>query len=600
MLLAALCLPAVLEAHALSIRFDRISREEGLSQLTVNCILQDRVGFMWFGTQEGLNRYDGYGFEIYKHDPADPRSLPTDWISALAEDSDGNLWIGTDGGCLVRRDRSGTFRHFRHDPEDPASLSGDRVRTVLVDSHGDLWIGTFNSGLNHFTEGAFERYRHDPEDPASLSGDRMRAIYEDGLRNRWIGTDHGLSLFDRVSGSAIRLRHDASNPSSLSDDEVMSIVEDHAGNLWIGTQEGGLNRLERPTMAFIRYLYDPSDPASLSHDRVRALVVDHDRRLWVGTDGGLSLMLSQEGRFARSRHDGSDPSSVSDDRVMSIFQGRSDILWVGTQGGGLSKWNPATWAFSHYRALFPSDDGSIRQGGLSSNSVYAFSEDLEGRLWIGTFGGLDVFDRKAGDAEHFRAITEVSGSRGDDRVSALLHDRHGMLWVRTLASGLSRLRPAGNGQKPRLERFRHDPAFPDSLSHDAVAALFEDRQGRLWVGTFNGGVNRFVGESPEGDHSAAGFVHYRPDPENPASLSDHQVTAFAETDGYLWIGTFNGGLNRLQDPQAGDFLHLRHDPGRRESLSSDMVYALHLDDESALCRDPGRPPPPRPARRSDG
>ena len=566
-LAALLLLPAGLGAQSRSIRFERLSLEAGLSQVTVNCILQDRVGFLWLGTQNGLNRYDGYRFEVYKHDPADPTSLPNNWITALREDGAGDLWIGTDGGGIVRRHRAAdAFIRFRHDPEDSRSLSGDRVRSLLVDRLGHLWIGTFDSGLDRFDPGTgtFDRFRHDPGDSTSLGGDRIRAIYEDHLGDLWVGTDNGLSRLDRGSGSFSTYRHDPADPASLSDDAVLSIVEDHAADLWIGTQHG-LNRLHRASGRFERYLRVPSDPASLSHDRVRALWEDRGRRLWIGTDGGLDLLADPGGKLAHYRHDIGDPTSLSDDRVMAIFQDRAGVLWIATQGAGLNKWDPKTWSFSHYRA-----DGSI--GGLSNNNVFALSEDAEGRLWIGTSGGgLNVFDRSSGQFKVFRHDPEDPTSLGDDRISALLHDRRGNLWVGTLASGVSRLDAAHQ----RFEHYRHDPRRPGTLSHDAVAALYEDRRETLWVGTYGGGLNRF-------DRDLGTFESFRHLPADSRSLSNDRTICFAEDgDGRLWIGTFGGGLDRF-DPGTEIFVAFRHDPKRAASLSNDTVMALHFDPSGTL------------------
>ncbi len=573
-------------AQSRSIRFEHLSLEEGLSQVTVTCVLQDRAGFLWLGTQDGLNRYDGSRFEVHKHDPTDPASLPSDWVNALAEDPSGDLWIGTEGGGLIRwhRDR-GTFTAYRHDAVDPASLSGDRVRALSVDRLGGLWIGTFDSGLNRLDResGIFERFRHQPRKPTSLSGDRIRTIYEDRAGNLWIGGNRGLNLLDRSAAEPrfVRFRHRPEDPQSLGDDDVLSIAEDHAGALWIGTG-AGLQRLDRGSQSFARFTHDPDDPTSLSQNRVRAIYEDRARRLWVGTDGGgLNLLRRPSppggpggrrtappgGRagFEHYRHDVADPSSLSDDRVIALFEDRTGVLWVTTQGRGVNKWNPRTWAFSHYKA-------DPDRHGLSGSAVFAFSQDAKGRLWIGTTdGGLNVFDRASGRFTAHRHDPADPASLGDGGVVALLHDRQGTLWVGTLASGLSRLDPGGRA----FRHYRADPERTGALSHDVIAALFEDRRGDLWIGTHGGGLNRF--------HRDSGTFHrFRHRPDDPRSLSDDRTISFAEgSDGQLWIGTFGGGLNRF-DPETETFTALRHDPERSTSLSNDTVMSLHVDPAGSL------------------
>ncbi len=565
-----------LSAQSRGIHFERLAQEQGLSQATVTCMLQDRVGFLWFGTQDGLNRFDGYRFEVFKTDATDPTTLPADLILALHEDAAGNLWIGTEGGGLARWQGRGVFSRYQHDPEDAGSLAGNRVRALHVDRRGGLWVGTAESGLDRLDpqSGRFAHFRHDPADPASLSDDRVRAIYESRDGELWIATLGGLNRYD-AAGVFVHYRHDPADPASLIDDGVLSILEDRAGALWVGT-ENGLNRLDPGAAstpgegaAFVRFQHDPADPASLGQNRVRALLEDSERRLWVGTDAGLSLRESPESGFASYRSDPGDPASLGAERVMSIIQDRGDVLWVGTQGGGVSKWNPATWAFSHYRA---DPTGS---SGLTSNTVYAFSEDRDGRLWIGTFGGgLNVLERAPGGParfSHYRHDPSDPTSLPDDRIASLLHDRSGTLWVGTLTRGLSRL----DARTGAFSHFRHDPERPESLAHDVLSPLFEDRQGNLWVGTFGGGLDRF-------DPETETFVHHRHDPQDEASLSNDRVMSLVEdAGGFLWIGTYGGGLNRL-DRGSGRILRLESEPERPASLSNDTVLTLHIDASGSL------------------
>ncbi len=558
--------PATVLGQARSIRFDRISIEQGLSQVTVNCILQDRVGFLWLGTQDGLNRYDGYGFYVYRNDPDDPTTLPDNWIVALLEDESGDLWIGTARDGLSRWHRqTDSFTRYQHDPEDPASLSGDRVRVIHRDREGVLWVGTNESGLNRFdpSTGTFQSFRHDPGDATSLSANYVHAIYEDLLGNLWIGTELGLNLFDRTHDTFHRYQHDSSNPASLGDQRVRSILEDASGNLWIGTY-AGLDRLDRLTLTFDHFVHDSSEPASLSEGRVRALFEDRDERLWIGTDGGLNLFDRQTESFIRYEHSPTNPASLSSNRVTAIYQDRGGVLWIGTHSGGANKWHPDSWSFELYERD-PSNDSS-----LSSNDVYAFSEDAAGRLWIGTLeGGLNRLDRRTGEFTHFRYDPENPNSLGDDRVTSLLQDRQGKLWVGTM-QGLNRL----DSETLGFQRFHHSDSDPTSLGHDGVMSLFEDSQERLWVGTRGGGLNRF-------DRRSETFIRPRHNPSDSASLANDQVTAIAEDPtGALWIGT-NRGVDRFAQ-ESESFLHFQSVASDPSSLSGDAVTALHVDASRTL------------------
>ncbi len=565
--LAVLCASS-LDAQTPSIRFARVSIEQGLSQSTISCMLQDSTGFIWLGTQNGLNRYDGISFVAYHHRRQDPASLSHDVILDLAEDVSGDLWIGTEGGGLNRwHHETDTFTRYRSDPEDPQSLSGDRVRAILQDRSGSLWIGTSESGLNRFdpSTGVFERFRHDPADPSSLADDQIRALYEDRVGNLWVGTLGGLDLFDRRAGAFVHYRHRSDDPASLSDDRVRSILEDGTGSLWIGTLDG-LNRLDRTTLTFERFQHDPADPTSLSDNLIRALLEDGDGRLWVGTNGGLNAFQRRSGTFVHYRHRPADPHSLSSDQILSLYQDRGGVLWVGTLAAGLSKWNPVTWSFAHYKHD-PSNPES-----LSTDRVLAFSEDERGTVWIGTLGGgLNAWDRSSGRFSHYRSDPRDPSNLGDDIVTSLLHDREGTLWAGTVSAGLHRF----DSTTRRFRRYEHDPAKPGSLSSPGVMSLFEDAGGALWVGTYGGGLNRFVPDSGT-------FEVFRHDPSDPASLSADRVTSFAQRGAdTLWIGTGGGGLNRF-DPATGTFRPIRHQPGEPGSLGNDTINALHVDREGTL------------------
>jgi diguanylate cyclase (GGDEF)-like protein len=570
-LLACLLVPAArLEALTRPIRFDNISLEQGLSQTTVLCIYQDSRGFLWLGTEDGLDRYDGYGFTVYKHDPADPNSLVDDFVWAIAEDPSGDLWIGTDGGGIARwNQKTDRFVRYGNGADLSHRLASDYVRALHLDRQGQLWIGTRDAGLEQLDplSGLITHYRHDPSQPTSLSDDHVYVVYADRLGKLWIGTDGGLNQLDPASGALRRFVHDPKDPASLSDDRVRSIFEDRDGVLWIGTYDGGLNRLQPASGRFVSFRNDFNDPASLSHDLVRTILEDQDDRLWVGTSNGLNMFDRERGRFARYLHDPASPKSLSDNDVMSLYQDRGGVLWVGTRSGGLDKWNPATWSFGHYTES-PSDPAA----GLTSKAITGFSVDPSGKLWIGTYGGgLNLLDRVSGEYRHYRYDPKSNSSLSDDRVMALLHDRDGLLWIGTRDGGLNRF----DLQTQTFRVYRHDPARASSLGSNGVMALLEDNRGALWVGTFGGGLDRF-------DRATESFTHYRFDPAAPTSLSGDRVTCLAQDpSGGLWIGTDGAGLNLL-DRRAGGFRHFTHDPKDRSSLSADTIYSLHVDPAGTL------------------
>jgi diguanylate cyclase (GGDEF)-like protein len=548
-----------------AIRFEHLSPEDGLSQSTVMCLLQDSRGFLWLGTEAGLNRYDGRTVTVYRHDVHDVSSIPSDFVNGLAEDSSGDLWVATDGGGLARWERAkDRFVRYASGPRKPEGPGSAQLRTVLVDRKGGIWVGTKDSGLAHLDpkSGRWQRFAHVPADSSSLADDGVYGLYEDGAGRLWVSTNGGLALFDAAAGSFHNFRHDPKRPESLADDRVRGVREDREGRLWIATFGGGLDVLAKGSDRFEHRRHDPANPRSLADDVVHAVLEDSAGRLWVGTRGGLQLR-EPDGSFTRYRHDGSNPHSLADDDVLSLYEDRAGVMWFGTRAGGAARFNPRTWDFGHVPAN-PSDPD-----GLANGYVTSFAEDRSGNVWIGTMGGgLHELDRTTGRMRRYK-----KGDQGlsDDRVMTLLHDRRGRLWVGTMQGGLARLDTADG----RFEVFRNDPARPGSLSANGVIALLEDRAGALWVGTFGGGLDRL-------DPNAARFTAFRHDPADPTSLSRDVVTALCEdAGGAIWVGTEGGGLNRF-DPRERRFQRFRHDAGNPETIGDDTVYSLHVDSGGTL------------------
>jgi signal transduction histidine kinase/ligand-binding sensor domain-containing protein/CheY-like chemotaxis protein len=620
-------MPSPLQAPPLldAVEFENIFLEDGLSQSVVLDIEQDSQGFLWFATQDGLNRYDGNVFVVYKHDHQDADSLSDNFVQAVQEDRSGALWVGTHNRGLDRFD-PGTerFSHHAHDPGDPHSLSNNNVLTIYEDRSGDLWIGTSGGGLNRYepATGQFDHYRNVPGDPNSLSGTIVTSILEDRDGLLWIGTqDGGLNRLDRETGQFTRYQNDPADLASLADNGVQAIYEDQEGNLWVGTFAGGLNRLDRTTGRFVRYQNAQAEPGSLSSDNVQAILQDDWGRLWIGTNGGgLDRFVPETGEFEHYRPQPGSPTSLSNPIVQTIYQDRSGILWVGTFGGGVDKVDPFKRKFAHYQHD-PDDPNS-----LSSNLVWTFQEDADGQLWIGTIGGgLNRFDRETGQFVQYRYDPGNPASLASDQVWSLARDRAGNLWVGT-GAGLDHLDRAsgqvthysappifyiledstdtlwvassGNGlgrldqESGQFTYYLHDPDDPGSISDDFLTNVFEDREGRLWVGAFNDGLNQVVWESPGamddwGDsRGIPHFIRYQNDPDDPNSLANNTVLDIhQDRSGALWVATA-GGLDRF-DPQpcppgpcpaGATFTHY----GEEDGLPNELIYAILEDDEGNL------------------
>ncbi len=585
-------------SYAHPVQFEHISVEQGLSQSSVNCIIQDTRGFIWFGTDDGLNRYDGYNFSVYRHDPADPFSLGNSRILALFEDRKGRLWIGTAGGGLNRYDRDkNRFVRYTHDPvtyyqeKNPRSLSNNSIRCIAEDREGALWLGTDGSGFGRFqrNEGSdaysFVTYR-----PAGASqSNYVSAIHEDSRGVLWVGTEDGglVKVADRVRRLDAQYLPDPGSPPSSPSNQITSIEEDQEGRLWVGTQ-AGLLRFDESAGTFTHFLHEPDNDRSLSSNYIRRIYKDRAGTLWIGTDGGgLNKLLALPGsnvppRFRRYRYEPGNSAGLSDNAVESIYEDRSGVLWVGTYDNGVNKLVLRNGAgpdrergvFVHY-SVNPTDPR-----GLSHPSVNAIVEDSRGMLWIGTDGsGLNHAIPPPNPESrlqffHYRARSGRPDSLSDDVVTAVCEDSRGDLWVGTYTGGLNRLPREKAGQPSPFVHYWNDPRRPDSLSANFVKVIHEDRFGRLWIGTMDGGLNRF-------ERDTGKFARFQADDTAPGHLSDNSVFAIADDrEGRLWIGTAEG-LNRY-DSAENTFLHCKKDPGDPAGLSGDVVRALYCDGSGTL------------------
>lgn len=588
------------------LRLERVGPGDGLSQASAWAVLRDRRGLVWIGTQDGLNRYDGYSVRVYQRDSSDSDSLSDNFVTALQEGPDGELWIGTWAGGVNRYDpATGHFTRYQHRPDDPSALSDDRVRTMLVDRDGVVWVGTAN-GLNRLdrSSGRITRYLHQPDDTDSLANDIIRALYQDGRGRLWIGTEGGgLNRFDAASGRFSHYRHDAADPSSLSHDSVWAITGMPDGTLWIGTDGAGVLRFDPESGQFTRvdapeldatrinvlgvdpegrlwigtngrglgeytparkhlrwHRHAPSDPLSLGHDQVLAIHPDGSGQLWIGTLDGMSRFAARTRQFAHFANRKDDPDSLSHDWVRSFLVDARGTLWVATLGGGLNRWDADGARFVHYRHRTNDADS------LSDDEVWSLGAGPDGTIWVGGRGGLDRFDPERGTFQQIRLRADAAPRAGADVVRRIYTDADGTLWLGTWGAGLIHLDPR-SGQ---LTRYASDPDDPHSLAHDDVPAVMRDSEGRLWIGTWGGGLHRF-------DPEQRRFIRHRHDPADPHSLSNDTVRAIHEDrDGNLWLAT-QGGLNRF-DPQSGRVRTYTTENG----LADDSIYGILEDGDGQL------------------
>ena len=561
-----------------NLKFEHLTIADGLSQSSVQAILQDSQGFLWFGTQDGLNRYDGNTVIVFTPDPDDENSLSDSWVQVLAEDSQGGLWIGSQHSGLNRYDPlTGFFTHYRHDPEDPGSLGSNTINTLYVDRSGVLWIGASN-GLDCYQPGSidsshntpapgasgtgtFIHYQPDPADPASLGGAPVFAILEDSHGALWVGTEEGLDRLDRQSGQFTHFRRAAQRPDSLPDDEVLHLYEDAGGVLWVGTH-AGLARFDADTQTFTNFPL-PDKAAGQRSTSVDALTGDSQGLLWVGTKDGLLRFDPASGRSLLYRSQPQSSDSLSNDVILSLYEDRGGILWIGTFGGGANKLDPGRLKFTHFK------HNSFDPASLSENVIFQLAESADGSIWIATYGGgLDRLDRQTGQFTHYRHQVDDPQSLLDDHVWAVHEDAQGAVWVGT-DQGLTALDP----QTGLFIHYVRDEEQPDWLESAAVYMIYEDSRGDLWLGMY-GGLVRF-------DRQQGKFERYRHTAQDAWSIKEGNILCIYETrDGALWLGSGQNGLASL-DRESGRFEYFLRDESEAHGPSSNAVLSI-LEDRSGM------------------
>ncbi|MCP4221619.1 MAG: SpoIIE family protein phosphatase [bacterium] len=558
------------------VKFEHISIREGLSQSSVRSILQDRKGFMWFATVDGLNKYDGYSLTVQRPEINNINSLSSPFLRAIIQDHEGFMWVGTNGGGLNKYDMfSGNFTRFQHDAATPDSLSSDYVWAVYEDKFRRLWIGTDGGGLNRLERdtGKFTVYKHDPENPNSLSHDKILTICEDSYGMLWIGTrGGGVNKFDPKSERFVRYRNNPNDTGSLSCDEVWAVCEDRDGTIWVGTRGGGLNKFDRKTNRFTHFKHRPDAPHSLSNDNVNAILQDSQEALWVGTNGGgICKFNIRTQRFLTYRSDLNNPASLNDDRIFSIYEDRAGVLWFGTENGGANKLDRNKEHFITYGSS-PYDPNS-----LSDDSVWGIFEEPSGILWVGTrTGGLNRVDRANGKiTHHFSAPSNPHYDIFNGNYVRYIYEapsEPGILWLAVDGAGLVRF----DWKSTKItDLYKHDPDDIHSLSSDRVYTIFEDKEKNLWVGTREGGLNLL-------DRQKKNFKVYRYDKANPAGINDDYIYCiYQDRSGELWVGTFSGGLNKYI-AENDSFIHYKNKIGAAGSISNNCVLHIFEDSEGTF------------------
>ena len=548
-----------------NLRFGRIAVDKGLSHATVYCSYQDSQGFMWFGTEDGLNKYDGYSFEIYKADPADSKSISNNIIRCIFEDSKKNLWIGTDNGLNIYNRANGSFFHYQNVAADQSSLSNNIVSSIAEDKNGNVWIGTSN-GLNLCDPSTkkFTAYKNNPGDVSTISSNVISALTVDHAGILWVGTaGAGLNAFDPATKKSRRFMNDAKDNQSLSENEITALLEDNSGTLWVGTLNSGLNLLNVTTGKFTRYT---SEANGLSQNSIFSVCQDKTGMIWIATmGGGLDVFDPATKKFQVYRYDQQNFESLSSNKVWGVFEDNAGTIWIST-ASGVSYFNRTISKFVTYQANTSSKDAE------ANNSVFSVYEDQNGNVWTAILGGgLNVFSRTEGKFINERFSFLSNPLLRFSNIFSIYEINDGTLLLGT-TEGLIALEKSSG----KTTVYKNNPNDPLTLSNNYVRTILQDKSGNIWIGTHGGGLNLF-------DKKSGKFTSYKYNDADPSSLSNNVVTDIYEEDkdGVLWVGTYGGGLDAF-DRRTKKFTSYKTDPNNLKSISSNFIHTLYHDADGNL------------------
>jgi len=564
-LLLALTLTSPARGLESQVRFRHLTVRDGLSQGVVSSILQDECGFIWIGTQDGLNRYDGHNVRIFINDPENPRSLSGNSVQCLAEDAKGRIWYGTEGTGFGYFDpRTEAFTNFHFDPNAPHSLETYAVPAIVAHPSGDIWVGTAAHGVLRFTpaDSTLTSFTHDPADSTSLPHNHTWSLTTDPDGRVWVGTSGGLTVIDPDQGLTRNFSHDPDESTSLLDNAVYRLYVDSRRNLWVGTISG-LNLLNEAEGTFRRFASDEDNPNTLSSSTISGITEDPSGKIWVSTMiAGLNLLDPETGHVRRFRKDPTNPTSLLHNSTNCLTADQAGLLWVGTQGGA-TLLNMQAKKFVHVPAGNPDDQL------LSHPTVWTVEEDSAGDIWVGTEDGLNRFDGQTGQLTVYRPDRSDSMSVCNTTFAEVLEDSRGILWVASDQGGLCRY----NRETDDFTNYQAGPEAASGLRNGRVFGLAESPDGDLWLATL-GGVHLY-------DRDTDTFHRIQADSTGSETLADELRTVHVGPEGYVWLATWSHALQRL-DPRTGRLVTFRNDPADPTSLSSNVVICLTNDQEGRL------------------
>ncbi len=549
-----------LSSFSQELKFSHITSQEGLSMGVVNCVLQDSKGFMWFGTQDGLNKYDGYNMIVFKHNPVDTNSLSNNFIYALFEDSEGILWIGTNGGGVDAYNlNTGKLKHFINSSSNKNSISNNNVRSIIEDKEKNIWLGT-DEGLNMYNKQSkiFTRFLNDKNNASSISNNSAWCLKEGSDGNIWVGTyGGGLNVYSKKAKTfksfpqvdeTGKLKFENSN-------KVRSILEDKDGIFWVATYGEGVEIFDPKSGKFLKNLKNKhGDVNSLINDRVTSITEDANGIIWIGTyGGGIDQYFKKTGSFKHNIFDEQNSSGINSNQIKYVYHDDIGSVWIGTEGGGVNTYFRSSSKFKHFKKKENTDNS------LKSNVVLALLKDKDGLLWIGTGqGGLSTLDLEKNEYTHYPNLSNAN----NNSVLSLYQSRDETIWVGTWGGGL-------NSYDKKTKKVTSYKLLKE-FSNATIVCIYEDKDGIMWIGTYGGGLFSY-------DTEKEIFTNYK---VSNGLKSNNIYCITQDKKGNIWVGTEGGGANVL-NPKTNTFIIYDRDE-RYNSISSNTVNHIYQDDKGII------------------
>ncbi len=565
------CLLIVIQTPGFSqsILFGRLTTENGLSNNRVFAIVQDHMGFLWFGTDDGLNRFDGYDFKVYRNEPANPYSLSDNAIRSMFVDRSGYIWIGTKGGELNRYDPiSDQFEQWEFEAN---GIKENSITSIYEDSKGDIWIGTYKEGLYkfHIDKKKFEHWVNLPDQENSLSINYVTSILEDSRNELWISTFNGLNKYNsnNTEQPFTRIYNDNKNENSLSDNLIWTLQPSHFDSniIWIGTLNG-LTEFNSITGNFIRHslpdkmqLQFGYSISSISED-----IIGDEKILWIGTFGGLIKMNITGGYSERFVREDNNPFSINSNQIHALLKDKSGVLWIASDNG-LNFFSHKSIKFNYPYFSNISADQYIK---LFRKIINPITRTENGKMWFGTSEGLYSIDESFFLKGINRGNTvNIHPEMKDINIWSLAPDESDNLWIGTYGQGLKQLNPQ-TGKIISWEIGYKD--YPLISPYKYIKSLCVSTDGMIWIGYWGGGVARLNPRSGQ-------YKIWRNEFNTPGELSYNDVWVIHEDKlGRVWVGTNGGGLNLFEDSEDGYFHHWVEDKARSTNgLNSNSIYTIH-------------------------